>query len=91
MAWRVVTWNSKTDREFATRQEALDYITMNDDSGDWHIEPIAPLTMFLCGPSKCEPHDYSGWQDIVVNGQVRGGTTVCAKCGSTAFDEAAWL
>lgn len=49
-----------------------------------------PLTVFLCGPSKCE-HDYSGWQDIVVDGQVRGGTAVCSKCGRSAIDEAAWL
>lgn len=48
------------------------------------------VTIFLCGPRKCE-HDYSGWEDIVIDGQVRGGTAVCTKCGRTAFSEAAWL
>lgn len=42
IGWRVVTWNSATDREFLTRPEALDYITMNDTDGDWHMEPIMP-------------------------------------------------
>lgn len=46
-SWRVVTWNSRTDREFSTRQEALDYITMNDDTGHWHIEPIPTAKLIL--------------------------------------------
>lgn len=48
-----------------------------------------PITVLLCGPSKCE-HDYSGWEDIVEDGRVVGGTAVCSKCGCTAYDEAAW-
>lgn len=48
-----------------------------------------PLTIFMCGPSKCE-HDYSKWEDIVEDGKVRGGTAVCAKCGTSAIAEAAW-
>jgi hypothetical protein len=43
------------------------------------------LTMFLCGPSKCE-HDYSLYEPM-----EGGGTAVCSKCGARAFDEAAWL
>jgi hypothetical protein len=42
IAWRVVTWSSKTDRSFLTRPEALDYLTVNDADGDWHIEPVLP-------------------------------------------------
>jgi hypothetical protein len=43
------------------------------------------VTIFLCGPSKCE-HDYSRYE------QMEGGeTAVCMKCGARAFDEAAWL
>lgn len=41
--WQVVTWSSKTDRTFDTRQEALDYITMNDSAGDWHLRPVSEL------------------------------------------------
>ena len=47
------------------------------------------LTLFLCGPSKCE-HDYSKYEDIIENGRVVGGTAVCAKCGAKAIDEAMW-
>ena len=43
-----------------------------------------PVTIFLCGPSKCE-HDYSGWRDF-----EGGGTAVCTKCGAEAFSEAVW-
>lgn len=39
VAWKVVTWNTKTDRKFLTRPEAIDYITMNDRDGHWYIEP----------------------------------------------------
>lgn len=90
--WRVVTWNSATDREFATRQEALDYITMNDDTGHWHVEPINdnPITMFMCGPSKCD-HDYSGEAEMRdEQGRVIGGAAVCVKCGAWAFSEDMW-
>lgn len=48
------------------------------------------LTMFMCGPSKCD-HDYSGWQPIMIDGKERGGTAVCSKCGRTAYEEAVWL
>lgn len=43
-----------------------------------------PITLFLCGPSKCE-HDYSQWIEI-----EGGGTAVCSKCGALAIEEAAW-
>ncbi len=48
-----------------------------------------PLTIFLCGPSKCE-HDYAGLEPIIENGKEVGGTAVCSKCGRSAFDEEAW-
>lgn len=92
--WRVVTWNSRTDREFDTRQEALDYITMNDDTGDWHVEPIdAPnITLLMCGPSKCDEHDYSSEVEMTdEHGRVTGATRVCSKCGIWAFNEDMWL
>ena len=55
------------------------------------VTPPPKLTLFLCGPSKCE-HDYSGWEPLTENGRdALGGTAVCAKCGARAFDEAAWL
>ena len=38
--WRVVTWNSKTSKVFATRQEAIDYIAAHEDGWDWYIEPV---------------------------------------------------
>lgn len=41
--WQVVTWSSKTDRTFDTRDQALDYITMNDSAGDWHLRPVSEL------------------------------------------------
>lgn len=44
-----------------------------------------PVTIVLCGPSRCE-HDYSAWLDL-----PNGGTAVCSKCGATAIGEAAWL
>jgi hypothetical protein len=44
-----------------------------------------PITLFLCGPTKCE-HDYSLWREL-----DNGGTAVCAKCGTEAIAEAAWL
>jgi len=54
-----------------------------------------PVTIFLCGPSKCE-HDYSG-EDYAENRMdehgnwvVTGWTSVCTKCGARAIDEAAW-
>ena len=48
------------------------------------------LTLFLCGPSKCD-HDYSKEEEIVENGKVVGGTAVCVKCGRRAIDEANWI
>ena len=48
------------------------------------------VTLFLCGPSKCE-HDYSKYEPIIENGRNVGETLVCSKCGRTAFEEAAWL
>jgi hypothetical protein len=53
-------------------------------------EPKKELTLFLCGPTKCE-HDYSKWEPIIENGRECGGTAVCAKCGQSAFAEAQWL
>lgn len=51
VAWKVVTWNSKTDRTFYTRPEALDYLTMNDAEGDWHIEPVLDALPLRLGAS----------------------------------------
>ena len=48
------------------------------------------LTLFLCGPSKCE-HDYSGEEPIEDGERICGSTSVCVKCGARAIDEAAWL
>ena len=48
------------------------------------------VTLFLCGPSKCE-HDYSGYIPIIIDGQECGSTLVCRKCGCTAFQEDQWL
>lgn len=46
---------------------------------------VEPLTIFMCGPSKCE-HDYSGgWVEL-----DHGGSAVCAKCGALAINEAYW-
>lgn len=52
---------------------------------------LGAMTLFECGPNKCE-HDYSG-EEAVLNdrGQVVGGTTVCTKCGARAIDEAYWM
>jgi hypothetical protein len=49
------------------------------------------ITLFLCGPSKCE-HDYAKYEPIVdlETGKVVGGTAVCVKCGTTAIEEATW-
>lgn len=47
------------------------------------------LTLFLCGPSKCE-HDYQGMEEVRDSGESRGWTAVCTKCGARAIDEAAW-
>ena len=47
------------------------------------------LTLFLCGPSKCE-HDYQGMEEVRESGESRGWTAVCTKCGARAIDEAAW-
>ena len=49
-----------------------------------------PLTMFRCGPSKCD-HDYRGWVEYRNPDGSIVGTTVCAKCGASAFDEARWF
>lgn len=46
--------------------------------------PLPELTLFLCGPSKCE-HDYSAWLEL-----PDGGTAVCVKCGAQAIQEAMW-
>lgn len=51
--------------------------------------PPDDLTLFMCGPSKCE-HDYSRYEPIVIDGRECGETLVCAKCGRTAFEEAQW-
>lgn len=53
-------------------------------------EAIPPVTLFRCGPSKCD-HDYQGHEDVLnEEGRCVGGTTVCTKCGARAIDEAAW-
>jgi hypothetical protein len=47
------------------------------------VEPV--ITMFMCGPSKCE-HDYSGgWVEL-----EQGGSASCVKCGALAISEAYW-
>lgn len=43
MYFKVVTWNTKTDRIFDTHDQAYDYIIMNDDSDDWYIEKVQSL------------------------------------------------
>jgi len=48
------------------------------------------LTLHCCGPSKCD-HDYDGWRETVIDGEVCGGTQICSKCGAAAIDEAHWL
>jgi len=54
------------------------------------VRPPEPVTLFQCGPSKCD-HDYQGHEDILNEaGKCVGGTTVCTKCGARASDEAAW-
>lgn len=50
------------------------------------------VTMFACPPEAsaktCEPfddpraHDFTGWQEFDGG---RGGTTVCSRCGISAF------
>jgi hypothetical protein len=47
------------------------------------------LTLFMCGPSKCE-HDYSLYVPIIMDGRECGETLACAKCGATAFEEDQW-
>lgn len=47
------------------------------------------LTLFLCGPSKCE-HDYSAWREYEAVGGGLIGTRVCSKCGAEAINEALW-
>lgn len=45
-----------------------------------HITP----NQELCKDGK--KHDFKGWIDLKdENGNVRGGTTVCTKCGLDAF------
>jgi hypothetical protein len=53
--------------------------------------PEGELTVFLCGPSKCE-HVYDR-EEIITNsaGEQCGMTKVCSKCGRSAFEEDAWL
>ena len=53
------------------------------------IDGVPTLTLFCCGPSKCE-HDYSGWVEFKDGNGGGGGTAVCAKCGARAIDEALW-
>lgn len=52
-------------------------------------KPTPEVTLFLCGPRKCE-HDYQGGEDVIENGENRGWTAVCTKCGARAIDEAVW-
>jgi hypothetical protein len=69
-----------------TNQEAKD-APMTDAS-----TPDAPqaITLFVCGPKDCE-HDYQGWEYVMKDGRVWGGTAICTKCGALAIDEAMWL
>lgn len=43
MYFKVVTWDTKTDRIFDTYDQAYDYAIMNDDSGHWYIEKVQNL------------------------------------------------
>ncbi len=47
------------------------------------------LTLFLCGPRKCE-HDYSGFRTLDSSTEGYGGTAVCSKCGASAIMESMW-
>lgn len=49
-----------------------------------------PVTLFVCGPSKCE-HVYDRYEPIIQDGRTVGETLVCSKCGRTAYEEAQWL
>jgi hypothetical protein len=54
--------------------------------------PEPEVTMFVCPPEAakktCEPfedpkaHDFKGWKEFDGG---RGGTTVCTRCGISAF------
>ena len=55
------------------------------------VEKCGGVTVFRCGPSKCD-HDYQGHEDVLnEHGRIVGGTTVCTKCGARAIDEAVWV
>lgn len=53
-----------------------------------------PLTIFMCGPSKCE-HDYHSsaakWVEYQEPSGCWTGTAVCSKCGARAVDEVMWM
>lgn len=57
--------------------------------GDAAATPKPAVTVFLCGPSKCD-HDYSRSEPILVDDRIVGESAVCSKCGRSAFEEGVW-
>lgn len=49
------------------------------------------ITIYFCGPSKCE-HVYDEEENILdIHGNFCGSTLVCSKCGTSAIQESLWL
>ena len=53
VAWKVVTFNSKTTKSFLTKPEAMNYLMSNDADWDWYIEAAlaaapAPQAQPIC-------------------------------------------
>ena len=57
-----------------------------DHSAD---EPTEEMTIFRCGPSRCD-HDYSGTAEYTSESGAFTSTAVCVKCGAHAIDEDMW-
>lgn len=48
------------------------------------------VTIFLCGPNRTCDHVFDKWENLYDGDRVSGETTVCSKCGETAFGLSLW-
>lgn len=57
----------------------LPELHFDENTGDWTLHENASEELCQDG----QPHDFKGWKEFE---DGRGGTSVCVRCGLTAFE-----
>lgn len=64
-------------------------MNLPDDADD--LKDPQVLTVFQCGPNRTCDHVFDTYEPLTdSDGRVCGETTVCSKCGESAFNLSMW-